>query len=118
MVASIISQLPPESTHHSTVQVNEKSIDLSLTPTETESLTWIQRWRCVSPYMVTAIQSFMIQFISGLNDGNLGIILPSIKAHYGLSQYVVSIIFLCNALGYITGIYIMYIFHSFLYVCI
>ncbi|KAI7856819.1 major facilitator superfamily domain-containing protein [Circinella umbellata] len=103
MVASIISQLPPEPTHHSTVQVNEKSIDLSLTPTETESLTWIQRWRCVSPYMVTAIQSFMIQFISGLNDGNLGIILPSIKAHYGLSQYVVSIIFLCNALGYITA---------------
>ncbi|KAI9492062.1 major facilitator superfamily domain-containing protein [Zychaea mexicana] len=45
----------------------------------------------------------MIQFVSGLNDGNLGIILPSIKAHYGLNQYVVSIIFLCNAAGYMTA---------------
>ena len=110
MVASIISQLPPESSNHSTVQVGEKPIDPSLTSTETERLTWIQRWQYVSPYMITAIQSFMIQFISGLNDGNLGIILPSIKAHYGLSQYVVSIIFLCNALGYITGIFFFIFF--------
>ncbi|KAI8147114.1 major facilitator superfamily domain-containing protein [Fennellomyces sp. T-0311] len=42
----------------------------------------------------------MILFVCGINDGNLGIILPSIKAHYNLSEYVVSIIFLCNTAGY------------------
>ncbi|KAI9266527.1 major facilitator superfamily domain-containing protein [Phascolomyces articulosus] len=108
MTVSIIDQLPPpEANHPSTVRIDEKSIDPSLTPTieagSSGRLSWIQRWQYISPYFLTAAQSFLIQFCSGLNDGNLGIILPSIKAHYGLSQYVVSIIFLSNALGYITA---------------
>lgn len=55
-------------------------------------------WRTLLPPI---LQSFAFQFISGVNDGNLGIMLPSIKAHYDLSQPVVSVIFLCNATGYI-----------------
>lgn len=61
------------------------------------------RLRAIAPLLPPVLQSFAYQFISGINDGNLGIMLPSIKAHYGLTQYVVSIIFLCNAFGYIMG---------------
>lgn len=66
-----------------------------------ESMTWSDRWQAIRPSFLPMLQSFMIQFITGINDSNLGIMLPSIKAHYGLSQYVVSIIFLCNSLGYV-----------------
>ncbi|KAI8147647.1 major facilitator superfamily domain-containing protein [Fennellomyces sp. T-0311] len=53
--------------------------------------------------MLVTIQSFLMQSLTGINDGNLGIILPSIKSHYNLSEYIVSIIFLCNACGYMTA---------------
>ncbi|SAL95030.1 hypothetical protein [Absidia glauca] len=46
------------------------------------------------------LQGFYFQLLAGLNDANLGIILPSIKAQFGLNQYVVSIVFLCTTLGY------------------
>lgn len=35
---------------------------------------------------IVHLQSFAMFFITGMNDGNLGVILPSIRAHYGLSQ--------------------------------
>lgn len=57
----------------------------------------------MAPYLTPLFESFYIQLLSGINDSNLGIILPSIKAHYGLTQYVVSIIFLCNTFGYVVG---------------
>ncbi|CDH57842.1 major facilitator superfamily mfs_1 [Lichtheimia corymbifera JMRC:FSU:9682] len=62
--------------------------------------SWMERWQTIKPYFLPMIQAFFIQFITGINDSQLGIMLPSIKAHYGLSQYVVSIIFLCNTCGY------------------
>lgn len=62
--------------------------------------SWMERWQTIKPYFLPMIQAFLIQFITGINDSQLGIMLPSIKAHYGLSQYVVSIIFLCNTCGY------------------
>ncbi|KAI8099172.1 major facilitator superfamily domain-containing protein [Halteromyces radiatus] len=46
------------------------------------------------------LQGFYFQLLAGINDANLGIILPSIKAQYGLTQYVVSIVFLCTTAGY------------------
>ena len=111
MVISLdTDQSSPEPGQHSTIQIDEKSANPPLMPAEIEHLAWSQKWRRVSPYILTAFQSFMLLLVSGLNDGNLGIILPSIKAHYGVTQYVVSIIFLCNALGYIIGIY--YIYHK------
>lgn len=65
--------------------------------------SWMERWQTIKPYFLPMIQAFFIQFITGINDSQLGIMLPSIKAHYGLSQYVVSIIFLCNTCGYMMG---------------
>ncbi|KAI8138995.1 major facilitator superfamily domain-containing protein [Fennellomyces sp. T-0311] len=95
MTASIIEQLPAEA--NAVNKMDEKSTQAL--PTETH-LSWAQRWHEIRPYLIFALQSFMIQFLSGMNDSNLGIILPSMKAHYGLSQYVVSVIFLCNTAGY------------------
>ncbi|KAI7876202.1 MFS general substrate transporter [Lichtheimia hyalospora FSU 10163] len=66
----------------------------------THKASWMEHWQTIKPYFLPMIQAFLIQFITGVNDSQLGIMLPSIKAHYGLSQYVVSIIFLCNTCGY------------------
>ncbi|KAI8142848.1 major facilitator superfamily domain-containing protein [Fennellomyces sp. T-0311] len=44
-------------------------------------------------------QAFYMLFVMGMNDANIGIIIPSIKAHYSVSQPVVSIIFLCITVG-------------------
>ncbi|KAI9245527.1 major facilitator superfamily domain-containing protein [Phascolomyces articulosus] len=56
-----------------------------------------QRWKSLLPHM---LQTFYIQAVCGMQDANIGIILPSLQVHYGLTQYVVSIIFLCTTLGY------------------
>lgn len=53
--------------------------------------------------IVHTLQSFAMFFITGMNDGNLGVILPSIRAHYGLSQSIVSVLFLCTTAGYFIG---------------
>lgn len=53
--------------------------------------------------IVHTLQSFAMFFITGMNDGNLGVILPGIRAYYGLSQSVVSILFLCTTAGYFIG---------------
>ncbi|KAI9495862.1 major facilitator superfamily domain-containing protein, partial [Zychaea mexicana] len=45
------------------------------------------------------LQSFYIMLIIGFNEGNFGIIVPSLKAHYGISQAVLSIIFPCTTAG-------------------
>ncbi|KAJ8659474.1 hypothetical protein O0I10_004839 [Lichtheimia ornata] len=39
-------------------------------------------------------------FVTGMNDANLGIIIPTLKERYGLTQYVVSIVFLTTTFGY------------------
>ncbi|KAI8142840.1 major facilitator superfamily domain-containing protein [Fennellomyces sp. T-0311] len=52
------------------------------------------------------LQSFYILFVVGMNDANMGIIIPSIKSHYGVSQSVVSIIFLCVTAGNFFGAFI------------
>ncbi|KAI9316336.1 major facilitator superfamily domain-containing protein [Dichotomocladium elegans] len=45
------------------------------------------------------LQSFYMLVVVGVNDGNIGIVIPSIKEQYSLSQSVVSVIFLCMAAG-------------------
>ncbi|KAI9322876.1 major facilitator superfamily domain-containing protein [Dichotomocladium elegans] len=58
------------------------------------------RWesfRKIAPYLG---QSFYILFITGMNDATLGIIIPSLQDFYGLTQYVVSIVFLSTTAGY------------------
>ncbi|KAG2222561.1 hypothetical protein INT45_002692, partial [Circinella minor] len=58
--------------------------------------------RCawLRPFLSPLLQSFFIQFMTGLNDGNLGITLPHIKDHYVVYQTVISTVFLCYASGF------------------
>ncbi|KAI8093195.1 major facilitator superfamily domain-containing protein [Halteromyces radiatus] len=57
-------------------------------------------WKDLHPYIRPLIASNFIALIAGLNDGNLGIIIPRLKIYYDISDATVSILFLCNALGF------------------
>ncbi|KAI8582758.1 hypothetical protein K450DRAFT_269109 [Umbelopsis ramanniana AG] len=46
------------------------------------------------------IECFYIGFLLGVNDGNFGIILPRLKEYYNISDSLVSILFICQAVGY------------------
>ncbi|CDS08413.1 hypothetical protein LRAMOSA09775 [Lichtheimia ramosa] len=52
------------------------------------------------------LQCFLIMFVTGMNDANLGIIIPTLKERYGLTQYVVSIVFLTTTFGYFLAAFI------------
>lgn len=44
--------------------------------------------------------TWLVFFTYGLSDGTVGALLPSIQAAYGVSYTVVSVVFLCQVLGY------------------
>ncbi|KAI9269257.1 major facilitator superfamily domain-containing protein [Phascolomyces articulosus] len=52
------------------------------------------------PHMM---QAFYMLFVMGVNDANIGIIIPSLKVHYSISQAVVSALFLCVTIGNFTA---------------
>src|SRR3954463_11623965 len=41
--------------------------------------------------------------LMGINDGMLGVLLPSIRAYYGVDKATVSLIFLASTFGYLTS---------------
>ena len=47
--------------------------------------------------------SFTSFILMGANDGALGVLLPSIRAHYGVNDATISLIFLAGSLGYLTA---------------
>lgn len=47
--------------------------------------------------------SFTAFILMGANDGALGVLLPSIRAHYGVDKGTISLIFLAGSLGYLTA---------------
>ncbi|ORX99599.1 MFS general substrate transporter [Basidiobolus meristosporus CBS 931.73] len=46
------------------------------------------------------LASFLIALVAGLNDGSLGIILPSLKQYYDIPNKTISLLFLCSAFGF------------------
>ncbi|ORZ04897.1 major facilitator superfamily domain-containing protein [Absidia repens] len=57
-------------------------------------------WKDLQPYIRPLVASNFIALIAGLNDGNLGIIIPRLKDYYEISNSTVSLLFLCNAVGF------------------
>jgi fucose permease len=41
--------------------------------------------------------------VCGLNDGSIGTILPRVKEYYGITDGIVSLLFMCSALGFVTS---------------
>ncbi|KAI9316353.1 major facilitator superfamily domain-containing protein [Dichotomocladium elegans] len=58
------------------------------------------KWQRLKPRLAPLLQCYLIQFFTGMNDGNLGIVLPSIQSHYDVSQSIVALVFLCYASGF------------------
>ncbi|KAJ5488956.1 hypothetical protein N7539_003846 [Penicillium diatomitis] len=56
---------------------------------------WKTKWRVLS--------CSMINFGNGLNDSAPGALIPYIESHYGIGYAVVSLIFVTNALGFISA---------------
>ncbi|KAI7850574.1 hypothetical protein BDC45DRAFT_539061 [Circinella umbellata] len=76
------------------------------TENEDNSSTIEKQSRCawLQPFLSPLLQSFFIQFMTGVNEGNLGIILPHIKDHHSVDQTVISTVLLCYASGFAIGI--------------
>lgn len=47
--------------------------------------------------------AFLAFIMIGANDGAFGVILPSVRAHYGVDNAILGTIFLCSTLGYFIG---------------
>ncbi|KAI8334251.1 major facilitator superfamily domain-containing protein [Chlamydoabsidia padenii] len=58
------------------------------------------KWKDLKPYIRPLIASNFIAMFAGLNDGNLGIIIPRLKEYYGISNGTVSTLFMCGAAGF------------------
>ncbi|KAJ5690260.1 hypothetical protein N7462_004652 [Penicillium macrosclerotiorum] len=57
--------------------------------------TWRDKWRLLS--------CSLINFGSGMNDSAPGALLPYMEKHYGIGYAIVSLIFVANALGFISA---------------
>ncbi|CAO3646764.1 unnamed protein product [Cunninghamella blakesleeana] len=56
--------------------------------------------KTLKPFIASIISSNYLALIAGLNDGNFGIIIPRLREYYDISNGVVSVLFLCNCLGF------------------
>ncbi|KAI8889264.1 MFS general substrate transporter [Backusella circina FSU 941] len=81
---------PSSSTYH--------EIDDELQPEkEKEKLSDLKQYiRSVTPCALGGV-------VCGLNDGSIGTILPRIKEYYGITDGIVSLLFMCSALGFVTS---------------
>jgi fucose permease len=59
------------------------------------SMSWKTKWRLLS--------CCLIQFGNGMNDSAPGALIPYIEKHYSIGYAVVSLIFVTNALGFISA---------------
>ncbi|KAI8376411.1 major facilitator superfamily domain-containing protein [Radiomyces spectabilis] len=66
---------------------------------ESSKDSWEALRKCARPLLAA---NFMA-IVSGLNDGNLGIILPELKRYYDIPDQTVSLFFLFNAVGFFSA---------------
>ncbi|KAI7862229.1 major facilitator superfamily domain-containing protein [Spinellus fusiger] len=57
---------------------------------------WIALKKLIRPLIAANFMSILV----GLNDGNIGMIIPQFKDHYGIPDETVSLLFLFNASGF------------------
>ena len=81
-------------------QVIDRSNNNNSQTDSTPPATAVTTEKTSIPHMV---QSFYMLFLVGANEANIGIIIPSLRVHYNLSQVVVSVIFLCVTFGNVSG---------------
>ncbi|ORX56923.1 MFS general substrate transporter [Hesseltinella vesiculosa] len=62
-----------------------------------------ESWKDTIPYLRSIFSSNFILLCAGLNDGSVGIIIPQLKEHYGISNSVVSSLFLSSAFGFFSA---------------
>ena len=81
-------------------QVIDGSNNSSSSTDPTPPVTAVTTEKTSIPHMT---QSFYMLLLVGVNEANIGIIIPSLRVHYNLSQVVVSVIFLCVTFGNVSG---------------
>ncbi|ORY93856.1 major facilitator superfamily domain-containing protein [Syncephalastrum racemosum] len=61
----------------------------------------LSRWQRIRPVLPGLLQAFLFYTLTGMNDASLGILLPSIRAYYQLSEYyTVSLLFIFTTVGF------------------
>ncbi|KAI9307744.1 major facilitator superfamily domain-containing protein [Cunninghamella echinulata] len=60
-----------------------------------------EKWQDLIPHFPVLTASCIMSIVVGLNDGTIGFMIPRFKEYYGVSYQVLSLLFLCNAAGYI-----------------
>lgn len=64
----------------------------------------LSRWQRIRPVLPRLLQAFLFYALTGMNDATLGILLPSIRAYYQLSEYyTVSLLFIFTSVGFFLG---------------
>lgn len=69
--------------------------DVTEFATDRTAMSWKTKWRLLS--------CCLMSFGNGLNDSAPGALIPYIEKHYGIGYAVVSLIFVTNALGFISA---------------
>ncbi|KAG0183271.1 hypothetical protein DFQ28_001839 [Apophysomyces sp. BC1034] len=60
-----------------------------------------ESWKDLKKYIKPLISANCMGILSGLNDGNMGVMIPRLKVHYEVSIETISFLFLCNAIGFL-----------------
>ncbi|KAI9893096.1 MAG: hypothetical protein M1814_000643 [Vezdaea aestivalis] len=82
------------------------------TPTAHEAVEIVQTWR--QPYMnrFRYLSACLIIFANGLNDSAPGALIPYMEKRYKIGYAIVSMIFITNAIGFISAALVANVLHS------
>lgn len=72
-------------------------------PDEPEASVARQRWNDPKINIGRVCTACLILCVNGMNDSAPGALLPSIEQHYDIDYIIVSMIFICNAAGFIAA---------------
>ncbi|KAF7726415.1 hypothetical protein EC973_008749 [Apophysomyces ossiformis] len=60
-----------------------------------------ESWQDLKNYIKPLVAANFMSILVGLNDGNIGVIIPRLRIHYDVNIQTVSLLFLCNAIGFL-----------------
>ncbi|KAH8553344.1 major facilitator superfamily domain-containing protein [Umbelopsis sp. PMI_123] len=106
MTSSIVDTAP-EAVRNSSIQIDQKSVHSNLSEVREEAQTIeLTPRQILKKNALPIAECFYIGFLMGINDGNFGIILPRIKEYYNISDSLVSILFIVQAVGYFVSAFL------------
>lgn len=82
---------------------NELEMSRPPSPKQDEASAVVQTWRNPSMNRYRILTICLIQFANGFNDSAPGALLPYIEQHYHVDYTIVSMIFIANAIGFLTA---------------